>query len=48
MDKISYFIVMIIAVIILAASIMTCSDCHEKGGVLVRGAFWYKCLEETK
>lgn len=38
------FIVAVFAISTLAQ----CADCDQRGGVLVRGAFWYECVEPRK
>lgn len=39
------FLVVIVAAVYIVGCIKTVDDCQDRGGRVVRGAFWYECVE---
>ena len=45
MNKVIYYVCMLIAIVVLILTVKSCEDCQAKGGELVRGIFWYRCID---
>lgn len=41
-------LVAFIVVVFAMSTLAQCVDCDQRGGVLVRGAFWYECVEPKR
>ena len=35
----------LLVVAVLGTLLMQCAECKDRGGVFVRGAIWYECVE---
>jgi hypothetical protein len=39
------WVVVVFAALLAVASVASCRDCEARGGISVRGAFWWECVD---
>ena len=47
-EKLSAIALVVIAALITYSVYSIASDCSDRGGVLVKGVFWYACVGSVK